>query len=47
VITRREVVLTREENLTASRTAQLETVTWLSQKLAARKPNSETAGAVK
>lgn len=33
-ITRKEVILTRSENLTASRSASLETVAWLSQKLA-------------
>jgi carbon storage regulator len=33
-ITRKEVVLTRSENLTASRNASPETVAWLSRKLA-------------
>lgn len=47
VITRREVMLTREENLTASRGAQLQTVAWLSQKLVTQEPRSASAKGVK
>ena len=38
-IVRKEVILTRQENLTAARTAPAQTIAWLSQKLSkARKP---------
>ena len=44
-ITRKEVVLTRSENLTASRNASPETIAWLSRRLAGELSKDNRQGA--